>query len=101
MNNQSTDSSRTSPNVTPEKTTASACWILPNFSQVENFNAACSHISPESRYCKVVLADDWLFPECIERMVALAEANPSAGIVSSYRLFGDEITGDGLPYSAQ
>jgi hypothetical protein len=58
-------------------------------------------MSPESQYCKMVLADDWLFPECIERMVTLAEANPAVGIVSSYCLFGDEISGDGLDYSSK
>jgi hypothetical protein len=36
----------------------------------------------------VVSADDWLFPECIARMVSLAEANPSVGIVGSYQLSG-------------
>jgi len=71
-----------------------------HLSQVENFEAALRYMSPKSQYCKMVLADDWLFPECVERMVALAQANPSVGIVSSYRLFGDEITGDGLPYSS-
>jgi len=44
------------------------------------------------------LADDWIFPECVEQMVACAEANPSVGIVSSYRMHGAEITGAGLPY---
>jgi glycosyltransferase involved in cell wall biosynthesis len=69
-----------------------------HLAQVENFNAALRYMSPESQYCKMVLADDWLFPECIERMVTLAEDNPTVGIVSSYRLFGDEITGEGLPF---
>lgn len=34
----------------------------------------------------MVFSDDWLFPECLTKMTALAEANPSVGIVSSYRL---------------
>jgi hypothetical protein len=37
-----------------------------------------------SRYCKIVPADDWLYPECLERMVAVANANPAVGVVSSY-----------------
>ena len=35
---------------------------------VENHEIALRQISPESRYCKVVQADDWIFPECLERM---------------------------------
>src|SRR4051794_22441125 len=36
---------------------------------IANHNRAFGLISAESKYCKVVSADDWLFPECIERMV--------------------------------
>src|SRR5689334_20495375 len=31
---------------------------------VENHNRAFRQISPKSAYCKVLAADDWLFPEC-------------------------------------
>lgn len=55
---------------------------------IENHNIAFRLISKHSKYCKVVSADDWLFPECIRRMVALAEAHPSVVIVSSYQLSG-------------
>lgn len=65
---------------------------------VKNHNIALSKISPESKYCKIVQADDWLFPECLSRMVELAEANPSVGIVSSYRLKDRWVDCDGLPY---
>ncbi|MGE4055219.1 MAG: glycosyltransferase family 2 protein, partial [Vicinamibacterales bacterium] len=53
---------------------------------IPNHNIALSLISRESRYCKVLQADDWLYPECLDRMVALAEANPSVGVVIAYRL---------------
>lgn len=66
---------------------------------IPNWNHALTKISPRSKYCKVVHADDWLFPECIERMVELAEANPSVGIVGSYRLDEDVVNCDGLPYT--
>ena len=36
---------------------------------IENHNIALRQISPASKYCKVVFADDWLFPRCIEEMV--------------------------------
>jgi glycosyltransferase involved in cell wall biosynthesis len=67
-------------------------------SQYQNWNHALGQISPESKYCKVVHADDWLFPECIARMVEIAEANPSVGIVGAYRLDEDRVNLDRLPY---
>lgn len=63
-----------------------------------NHNEALRQISPESKYCKMVFADDWLFPECIEQMVALAEAHPTVGIVCAYGLRGREVLWTGLPY---
>jgi glycosyltransferase involved in cell wall biosynthesis len=67
-------------------------------SQVPNYNFALSLISPKSKYCKMVQADDWIFPECLESMVGLAEAHPSVGIVSAYELEGDHPSLGGLPY---
>ena len=67
--------------------------------QVQNYNAALCYISPQSTYCKMVQADDWIYPECLERMVAIAESDRSVGIVSSYALWGNRILGDGLPYT--
>ncbi|MBE9513734.1 MAG: glycosyltransferase family 2 protein [Chloroflexi bacterium] len=66
--------------------------------QFQNWNHAMRQISPESQYCKVVHADDWLFPECLARMVEVAEAHPSVGIVSAYRLDENRVDPDGLPY---
>lgn len=65
-------------------------------SQVQNYNFALSCISLGSMYCKMVQADDWIYPECIARMVDVAESDPSIGIVSSYRLKGKRVQGDGL-----
>jgi glycosyltransferase involved in cell wall biosynthesis len=69
---------------------------------IANHNYALGLISPESKYCKVVSADDLIFPECLARMAELAEANPSVGIVGSYQLSGggDEwvVRCTGLPY---
>jgi glycosyltransferase involved in cell wall biosynthesis len=66
--------------------------------QVQNYNFALSCISPESKYCKMVQADDWLFPECVSSMVEVGEEYPSVGIVAAYRLEGDEVRLAGLPY---
>ncbi|HWF60343.1 MAG TPA: glycosyltransferase family 2 protein [Nitrospira sp.] len=65
---------------------------------VKNYNNAFRQISPASKYCKVVGADDWLFPECLEKMVRLAEEHPSVIVVQAYRLIGTKVCGDGLPY---
>ena len=68
---------------------------------VPNHNIAFARISPDSKYAKMVFADDWLYPECIERMVDLAEEHPSVGIVGAYGLRGTEVMWTGLPYSSQ
>jgi glycosyltransferase involved in cell wall biosynthesis len=69
---------------------------------IANHNRAFNLISPDSKYCKIVSADDWLFPECLSRMVDLAEANPSVGIVGSYQLSGGDdrwwVRNCGLPH---
>ena len=67
-------------------------------SAVENFNHSLLQISPESKYCKIIHADDLLFPVCISKMLALAEKNPSIGIVGAYVLEGVRVKCDGLPY---
>jgi len=67
---------------------------------IQNWNHALRQASRESEYCKVVHADDWLFPQCIERMLEIAMSNPSVGIVGSYVLRGKKtVWGTGLPYS--
>jgi glycosyltransferase involved in cell wall biosynthesis len=53
---------------------------------VQSGNRSLREISGESKYTKVLHADDWLFPECLERMVELAERNPTVGVVSAYQL---------------
>ena len=65
--------------------------------QVENVNRGLSLVSTESSYVKVVLADDWLYPDCLKLMVELAERHPRVGLVSSYYVEGRNIKGAGLP----
>ena len=67
----------------------------------ENGNIAFRQISPDSKYCKVVQADDWMFPECLMKMVELAEAHPTIGVVGSYRLKNTSIVVQALPYSSR
>jgi glycosyltransferase involved in cell wall biosynthesis len=66
--------------------------------QIENHNIAFRQISPASKYCKLIAADDWLFPECLERMVGVAEDNPAVAIVGAYGLAGTSVVWTGLPY---
>lgn len=63
---------------------------------VDNWNMACSRINPDTAYLKVVGADDWLFPESLEKMVEVMEDNPSVGLCSSYRLIDLRVGIQGL-----
>lgn len=65
--------------------------------QIENYNGAVARISPHSRYVKVVQADDWIFPDCLARMVAVADAHPSVALVGSYYIAGHRAEGFGVP----
>src|SRR5215467_7569279 len=65
---------------------------------VPNQNNALRRISPQSKYCKIVFADDWIFPECLQQMVAVAEEHPTIGIVGAYGLEGSELMWTGLTY---
>ena len=64
---------------------------------IENHNIAFQLISQQSKYCKVISADDWIYPECLDRMVALAETHPSVSFVGSYQLAEDRVNQSGLP----
>jgi glycosyltransferase involved in cell wall biosynthesis len=70
-------------------------------SAIANHNIAFQQMSPASQFCKIVHADDWLFPQCVEKMVEVATENPSVGLVSAYALWGTEIRLDGLPYESK
>ena len=65
--------------------------------QAQNFNFALQQISPESRFVKMILADDKMLPSCLAEMVAIGTANPSVGLISSYRLIETDGDGFGLP----
>src|SRR4029077_8305728 len=78
VNNLSTDASRSICERYARKD--SRIRLLDNaqhLGQVDNFEGGLKQISPRSKYCKMVLADDWIFPECLERMVEVAESHPT------------------------
>lgn len=63
---------------------------------IENYNNCFSQISPQSKYCKVLSADDWLLPNCLEEMVWLAEAHPTVVIIGCYQQSEDRVRWEGL-----
>jgi len=69
---------------------------------ISNHNKAFRSISPNSSYCKVVCGDDFVFPDCIARLVELAESYPNVGVVNAYQLSGGGgkwyVRTYGLPY---
>ncbi len=67
-------------------------------SVVDNHNNAFSLVPDRAKYCKVVGADDWLFPNCLAEMIEVAEKYPTVGMVTSYVLADSRIGWDGLPY---
>ncbi|MGD9697164.1 MAG: glycosyltransferase family 2 protein [Thermoleophilia bacterium] len=63
---------------------------------ITNWNRALTHMDPRSAYCKVVHADDEIFPECLRLMVDVGERYPDVSVVSSYRLDGDAVNPSGV-----
>lgn len=68
--------------------------------QVQHYNSALAEISNESQYCKMVQADDFIFPDCLRLMAQAFERSDSIGLVSSYDLKGNVVRGSGFPYQA-
>ena len=64
---------------------------------IENHNVAFSLISPQGKYCKVISADDRIVSDCIRKMVQLAEAHQTVGIVGCYQQSGENVLWKGLP----
>jgi len=58
---------------------------------MDNLNRAAREISPQAQYVKYCFGDDWIYPACLEQMVAKLEANPRVGSVCAYSLIEDEV----------
>jgi glycosyltransferase involved in cell wall biosynthesis len=67
-------------------------------SQVQNYNSALAEISAAGKYCKIVQADDSIFPECLQMMMQVFEQSDSIGLVSSYYLKGTTVRGVDFPF---
>lgn len=99
VNNQSTDRSREIAEQYARKDSRIRVVDTDRFLDVMGSqNTAFRQVRPHASYCKMVHADDWLFPECLRRMVDLAEAHPSVGMVGAYRLENTIVSCDGLPF---
>lgn len=59
--------------------------------QLPNYNRALQRMAPEARYCKIVQADDYLYPSCVEQMLDLALPHPEIGVVGALRMTEDTI----------
>lgn len=70
--------------------------------QLRNYNDALTKISNASEYCKIVQADDYIFPQCLELMIKAFEQSETIGLVSSYWLEAirglSHLFGSGYPY---
>jgi glycosyltransferase involved in cell wall biosynthesis len=67
---------------------------------IQNWNRSLASVGDKSAYIKFVHADDWLFPDCLTRMVDVADNNQNVGLVSAYRLEENRVSLDHLPADA-
>ena len=66
---------------------------------VGSMNRAIGQVAPEASYHKPLMADDWLYPECIEKMVGAAAADPTVGLVCAYAVNGIDVLFDSIACS--
>ena len=66
-------------------------------SMEDNLNLCAGYTSVASKWVKYALADDYLFPDCVEKMVRVGELDEQIAIVSAYRMAGSLVTNMGLP----
>lgn len=57
---------------------------------VENWNRSMKLASDAASYVKILHADDAMYPECLAKMIALAQADPKVGMLGTLRLRGDQ-----------
>jgi len=67
---------------------------------VQNHNAALRLMSVQAQYCKPLMADDWLRPQCVERLVVAAERDSAIGLVCTWAFDGQHVIGKSWPYPA-
>lgn len=65
--------------------------------QTKNFNFALRQMSGRAKYCKMLHSDDWMYPQCLQQMIEVAESNSRIVLVGAYRLIGDRPDCFGVP----
>lgn len=68
---------------------------------VKNHNKAISLACAAARYCKPLMADDWMFPDALQKLVAAATRHSSIGLVCAMAFDGTNVLWDGWPYPAE
>jgi len=64
---------------------------------IGNFNRSFSCTIPwQTEYFKLLAGDDWLYPDYLEKTVAILDQYPTAGICSTFRLDDKYVNCDGL-----
>ncbi len=63
---------------------------------IDNFKTCFEHCSADSQWIKYALADDYLYPNCLDEMLAVGEMSDTTGLVSAFRLYGGKLTNVGL-----
>jgi glycosyltransferase involved in cell wall biosynthesis len=64
--------------------------------QAANYSFAVAALDPAVRYCKIVEADNWIYPQCLQQMLECAARVPDAAIIASYYLRGLQLRGAGI-----
>jgi glycosyltransferase involved in cell wall biosynthesis len=62
----------------------------------DSWNEAVAMIPPQARYAKILCADDLMRVDCIERLVAVAESEPSIEFVTAIDIFDNRLKPHGL-----
>ena len=65
---------------------------------IANYNRGASLVGSDTRYLKYVAADDLLLPDCLEKMVEVAEADSTVTVVASYKIHGQSPICEGPPF---
>lgn len=98
VNNQSTDGTASIVESFEKRDNRFRLVTNPEFvDMTTNFNNAHKY-SNESKYFKVVCADDWILPDYLEKMVEIMESYPNVGLCSSYRMDSLRVRCTGLNY---
>ncbi len=64
---------------------------------IDNWNAALRLVPASASYFRILPADDVMYPDCIRKMVELAERRPEVQIIGCQEMAGDTLLGTDLP----